>query len=57
METATLRIPTRLPLLRGRRPAAERPEHHLHFDRVARVWLGHEERDPRPAAAALPEVA
>lgn len=63
MEMATLPI---RPLVRQAllgvlaRPAAEDPPgEHLHFDRDARVWRSHEEREPRrvEAAATLPECA
>jgi hypothetical protein len=57
METATPPTPTisRLPLLGGSLFRPRRPlpaEGHLHFDRAARVWRGHDE--PEPLARPLP---
>lgn len=56
METATL--PTRptltQALLRGLvRSAAlgHTPQEHLHFDRTARAWRAHEEREPHTLSA------
>lgn len=62
MEMATLPIrPTlRQALLGVLAPpaAATLPGGHLHFDRDARVWRTHEEREPqRVEVAALPECA
>jgi hypothetical protein len=63
MEMATLPIrPSLRQALLGvlARPAAETlPGAHLHFDRDARVWRTHEDREPQrvEAAVALPECA
>lgn len=64
METATLPIrPTVRRALLGvlARPAAgdQVAAGHLHFDRDARVWRTHEEREPQRVeiAATLPECA
>ena len=61
METATLPIPTlsRLPLARSPfRPRRSDPaEGHLHFDRAARVWRGHDELAPQAEPVALQECA
>lgn len=62
MEMATLPIrPTLRQALLGAlaRPAGDEiAAGHLHFDRDARVWRTHEEREPqRIEVAALPECA
>lgn len=60
MDIALLRNPaTRLPLVGSLlQPAgAPAPEAHLHFDRAARVWRAHDEREPRPAPVPLRECA
>ena len=63
METATLPIrPTVRRALLGvlARPAGDEvAAGHLHFDRDARVWRTHEEREPQRGeiAATLPECA
>jgi hypothetical protein len=59
MATASQRPSTRLPLVRSLLRPAGRPaaEGHMHFDRAARVWRGHDDRELRPVAAALPECA
>lgn len=48
----------RLPLVRSllRTAGGQTPDGHLHFDRAARVWRSHEERE-RLVETAQPECA